>query len=101
MRTPSYLKAHVSGVTLAVLVAPRAKKNKIVGAHGERLKIALSAPPVDGKANELLLRFLAETLRISARELSLLHGCTSRQKTVLIRGLDLASASRLLSGTEE
>jgi hypothetical protein len=63
---------------------PGASNIGFAGQHGERLKIRISAPPVDGKANSMLLAFLAEEFAVSKRQVSLLSGQQSRQKRVLI-----------------
>lgn len=63
---------------------PGARSIGFAGQHGERLKIRISAPPVDGKANEMLLAFLAEEFDVGRRQVSLLSGQQSRQKRVLI-----------------
>ena len=84
---PACLAVHRDGTAVLVRLQPRARRTALVGRLGDRLKIAVSAPPVDGKANEELCRFLAEALSMSKGSVFLLHGDTSRQKTVLIRGL--------------
>ena len=63
---------------------PGARQIGFAGQHGERLKIRISAPPVDGKANSMLLAFLASEFAVSKRQVSLLSGQQSRQKRVLI-----------------
>lgn len=63
---------------------PGARSVGFAGQHGERLKIRISAPPVDGKANEMLLAFLAKEFDVGRRQVSLLSGQQSRQKRVLI-----------------
>ena len=63
---------------------PCARSIGFAGQHGERLKIRISAPPVDGKANEMLLAFLAKEFDVGRRQVSLLSGQQSRQKRVLI-----------------
>ena len=64
---------------------PGAKRAEFAGQHGERLKIRISAPPVDGKANEALIRFLADAFDVSRQQVSLLSGQSSRQKRLLIQ----------------
>jgi len=79
---------------LVVHVQPRAKKSEVAGRHGDAIKVRLQAPPVDGAANEELVRFLAETLGIGRRAVTIVGGLTSRRKTVEIEGLgaeDLAA----------
>lgn len=72
------------GVQLRVKLVPRASVNRVDGPHGDALKIRLNAPPVDGKANAALLRFLADELDISISRLALTSGETSRNKTIRI-----------------
>jgi uncharacterized protein (TIGR00251 family) len=64
---------------------PKASADGFAGEHGDRLKIRITAPPVDGKANSHLLRFLAEQFGVPASHVTLQNGESSRQKTVLIR----------------
>lgn len=64
---------------------PGAKRAEFAGQHGERLKIRISAPPVDGKANDALIRFLADAFDVSRQQVSLLSGQSSRQKRLLIQ----------------
>ena len=82
------------GATLSLHVQPGAKKSECAGLHGEALKIRLAAPPVDGKANEALLRFLAQRLAIPRQQISLKSGQTSRQKVVEIESV---AAERLVA----
>jgi uncharacterized protein (TIGR00251 family) len=69
---------------LDVHVQPRAAKDEIVGYHGDRLKIRIAAPPVDGKADQHLIRFLAEVFKVPRREVVLLSGETGRDKRLRI-----------------
>lgn len=69
-----------SDLLLNVHVQPRAAKDEIVGCHGERLKIRISAPPVDGKANKHLVGFLAETFQVAKRDIILIAGESGRDK---------------------
>lgn len=71
-------------LVLSLHVQPGAKRTEVAGVHGEALKIRLAAPPVDGKANEALLRFLADAFGVSLRDVALLHGAASRTKRVRI-----------------
>ncbi|MAD01675.1 MULTISPECIES: DUF167 family protein [Pseudomonas] len=64
---------------------PGAKRAEFAGQHGERLKIRISAPPVDGKANDALIRFLADAFAVSRQQVSLLSGQSSRQKRLRIQ----------------
>ena len=78
-------------VRLAVRVIPRAKRTEIAGRRGGALLVRLAAPPVDGAANEALLAFLAERLGIPKRQLAIVRGATSREKTIAIEGLSAAA----------
>ena len=79
-----------------VHVQPRAKRSEVAGRHGDAIKVRLAAPPVDGAANEELVRFLAEVLGVPRRAVHLTAGLTSRRKTVEIEGLTGAAAEALL-----
>ncbi len=80
---------------LTLHIQPGAKKTEIVGCHGDALKIRLAAPPVDGKANEALLRFIADTLGIPKRAVVLKSGQSARRKVVELAGADIAAARAL------
>ena len=70
---------------LAVHIQPKASRDALDGTYGERLKIRISAPPVDGKANEHLVRFLAGLFEVPRRQVRLLSGESSRAKRIRIR----------------
>jgi hypothetical protein len=82
--------AHFDGVNwlLDLHVQPGAKQDGVVGQHGDRLKLKISAPPVDNKANAHLLRWLAVQLGVPKSGVKLIRGDTSRLKTVAISGAD-------------
>lgn len=82
-----WIRETARGVLLPVRAVPRASKNEIQGIHGDALKVRLQAPPVDGKANEALIRFLSDTLDIPRSQISVASGETGRNKAVLITGL--------------
>ncbi len=79
------LKDHPEGLVLNVRVQPKASKNAIRGVHGEALKIALTAPPVEGAANKALIAFVAKCLGIPKASVTILSGQTSRNKRLLLR----------------
>lgn len=83
-------------VELDVQVVPRASRSRVVGQTGERLKVQLAAPPVDGAANAELCEVLADALDVPRRAITLLRGATGKRKTLRIDGVDLASACRRL-----
>jgi hypothetical protein len=84
-----FLREVKGGVEIDLLVQPRASRSRVVGEHGGRLKVQLTSPPVDGRANEALLDLLADRLELPRRELELVFGATGRRKRVLVRGLSL------------
>jgi hypothetical protein len=90
---PKCLKAHAEGVTLQLWLQPSAKISSVVGFHGDDLKLKISAPAVDGKANETLISFIADCFAVRAKQVSLLSGLKNRQKVILIAGLSLADAA--------
>ena len=76
-----------SGTTFAVKVHPRAKKNAITGEVGDVLKVALTAPPVDGKANDACVEFFAKLLKVPRSSVTIAAGETSRNKVIRVAGL--------------
>ena len=86
-----------TGICLSVRVTPNAKRSKIEGVwQGDTLKIALHAPPVDGKANAELIDFLAGLFRIKKKNVSLLRGETAREKCLLLQGITLEEVQTIL-----
>ena len=81
---------------LALKAIPNAPRNEVVGWLGEALKVKVRAPPLEGRANEALCEFLADTLGLPRRAVTVLRGETSRQKIVRIDGLLLAEVKTKL-----
>jgi hypothetical protein len=92
----SVLTATSGGVRIAIQVQPRASRTELAGLHGEALKIRLAAPPVDGAANEALIRFLADTLDVPRAAVTIRSGQGGRRKSVTVSGLGLAEVARRL-----
>jgi uncharacterized protein len=86
-----------SGATFAVKVHPRAKKNAITGEVGDTLKLALSAPPVDGKANEACIDFFAKLLNVPRSSITIAAGQSSRNKVIRVNGLSAEEVGRRLA----
>jgi|SRR5436190_21365091 len=76
-----------SAITIRVFVSPRASANKVVGVQDGAIKIALTAPPVDGAANKALVEFLAKVLGVPKGSVSVVSGETSRRKVVRVEGI--------------
>ncbi len=90
--TNSPIQAISGGVTIKLFVAPRSSTNKVIGEHNGAVKIALTAPPVEGAANKALAEFLAKLLGVHRSSVSLVSGETSRQKLVRVAGVSLEQA---------
>ena len=79
-------------VRFEVWAKPRAKKSRVVGARGDAVEIALAAPPVDGAANEELVRVLSDVLGVPKRSVVIVRGDTSQRKLVEVAGIDAEEA---------
>jgi len=77
------------GVVFRILVQPRAAHRQIVGMQDDRLKIRVTAPPVEGKANEELIRLLAEALGVGRDQVTIIGGHKGRNKTVAVAGIKI------------
>jgi len=84
---PGPVRAHNDGALLDLKVVPGARRDAIAGTLGDRLKVLVSAPPEGGRANAAVLRLLARRLGIPGKDLGVLRGQTSPEKTVLARGI--------------
>jgi len=96
MTLPIALRDTPDGCILPVRVRPGARANIVAGTHGGSLKISLTAPPADGRANQALIAFLAERLGIPRSRIALVTGAASRSKTLRITGLGAAEIQSLL-----
>ena len=86
-----------SGVTFAVKVHPRARKNAITGELGNSLKLSLTSPPVEGRANEACVEFFANLLKVPRSSVTIASGQTSRQKVIRVSGLSAEEGRRRLA----
>jgi len=75
------------GVTFAVRIHPRARKDAITGELGDALKVSLTAPPVEGKANEACIEFFAKLLKVPRSSITIAAGQASRNKVIRVAGL--------------
>ncbi len=85
------------GATLAVKVHPRAKKNAITGEVGDALKLAVTAPPVDGRANQACIEFFANLLDVPRSSVTIASGETSRNKVIRVAGLSAQEVRKRLA----
>ncbi len=76
-----------TGVSFAIKVHPRAKKNAITGELGDALKLSLTAPPVEGRANEACIEFFANLLKVSRSSVTIASGEAGRNKVIRIAGM--------------
>jgi len=87
------------GVTFAVKVQPRARKDAITGTVGDALKLALTAPPVEGKANQAVIEFFAEFFEIPRSSVSIASGETSRNKVIRVWGMSAQQVRERVAAT--
>lgn len=86
-------------ITFAIKVQPRAKRDEVVGELGDALKISLTAPPVEGRANQACIRFLGEFLKVPRSSITIASGQNSRRKLIRIAGMTAAQfRARLTDG---
>ncbi len=90
----SFIKKNRLGLKFKVFVQPRSSKNMIAGLHGDALKIKLTAPPVDGAANKMCIKYLAKCLNVPRSSMEIISGHTSRTKMVLFRFKDKKTFSK-------
>lgn len=81
------IRPHPDGATLAVRAQPGAKRNAVLGEHAGALKVAVTAPPEDGRANDALVEVLKDWLGVRRSEVELIDGRTARNKVFLVRGV--------------
>jgi uncharacterized protein (TIGR00251 family) len=85
-----------SGATFAVRLHPRAKKNAITGTLGDALKISLTAPPLEGRANHACIEFLSDLLKLPRSSITIAAGQASRNKLIRISGVSAADVEARL-----
>lgn len=88
---------HGEGATLAVRAQPGARKNAVLGEHAGALKVAVTAPPEDGRANAAIVEVLKDWLGVKRSQVELLSGSTNRNKVFLVRGLTAGQLTELIS----
>ncbi len=91
------MRAVAGGVQFAVRAQPKASRDAVVGAHGDALKVAVTAAPTGGKANKAVEKLLARAFGVRASAVTIVAGRTSRDKVVRIDGLAMADAQQRLA----
>jgi uncharacterized protein (TIGR00251 family) len=94
----NFLRETPGGTLLSVKLQPRASRNEIGGPLGDKLKIKVTAPPVDAAANQALMELLAEKLGCSRGKVELIRGRVSRHKTLMLHGFKREEAAQKLAG---
>src|SRR5712691_10660304 len=96
------ISIHVSldGATFAIKVHPRARKNAITGELGDALKLSLTAPPVEGRANEACIEFLANLLKVPRSSITIASGQSSRRKVIRVTGLAAEEVRKALFASQ-
>ena len=92
-----HIQPHAEGATLALRVQPKAKRNAVVGEQAGALKVIVTAPPEDGRANDAVLALLREEYHFQRSQLELLSGHTNRNKVVLVRGVTPEELARMIA----
>ncbi|MCK9293841.1 MAG: DUF167 family protein [Desulfobulbaceae bacterium] len=87
-----------NSVSLDLYIQPKASKNSVCGLHGNELKLAITAPPVDGKANKAVINYLSELFGVAKSSVSIMSGQQSRHKRCMVQGVTFQEASRVVNG---
>jgi uncharacterized protein len=96
-----YLQTLPDGsLLLHLLVQPRASRNELAGLHNNALKLRLTTPPVEGRANKAVIAFLAKQLHLPKKALTITSGLQSREKQILIRGCTAEAVRQLVAGQD-
>ncbi len=74
-----------NGIRFSAIIQPRSSKNEVAGIYNDALKIRLTSPPVDGEANKACMRFFAKWLDISPSKVNIVHGLSSKNKTIEVK----------------
>ena len=86
---PLNIKPRKDGIQFSAIIQPRSSKNKIVGLHGEFLKIRLTSPPVNGEANKMCIKLLAKILGVSPSRIVIVSGHKGRNKIIRVEGINI------------
>jgi uncharacterized protein (TIGR00251 family) len=96
-KLPEWMQAQEGAIRLEILVQPRASRTRVVGPHGDRLKIQVAAPPVEGEANDALVRHMAQLFGIPRRDVEVLSGESGRRKAIRLIGVEPQAALERLA----
>ena len=90
-----------TSVALALYIQPKSSKNTVCGLHGNELKIALTAPPVEGKANKAVIAYLAKLFGVTKSSVTIISGLQSRHKRCRVDGIGVEEAERIIEGCSQ
>ncbi|MFP6583199.1 MAG: DUF167 domain-containing protein [Candidatus Hydrogenedentota bacterium] len=93
----SSIRANAGNVEISLRVQPKSYRDAIIVEAEGRIRVALTAPPVDGKANKALIAFMAKSLGVPKRRVKLIRGASSREKTIRIEDMDVETVFSVLS----
>jgi uncharacterized protein (TIGR00251 family) len=88
------VRATADGIAFAGLVSPRASRPRLGPVHGDRVKVAVTAPPVDGEANAAVIELVAKALGVARSAVTITAGHSSRRKSVAVRGVDAGALAK-------
>ena len=94
--SPIPIRETPAGTGFRIRVVPRASRSEMAGIQGDALKLRLNAPPVEGKANDECIRFLAELLGVKKAQVTIIAGHTARIKTVAVEGIKAGAVTAIL-----
>jgi len=94
---PFAVRDTAQGAQFAIRVQPRASRNAIAGLMGDAVKLAITAPPVDGKANQAVISYLAELFRVAKSSIVIVSGETGRNKLIAVRGISAEQVRKVLN----
>ncbi len=95
----AFIREYEAGATFAIKVHPRAKKNAITGEVGDALKVSLTAPPIDGHANQACIEFFGNLLKVPRASVTIASGESSRNKVIRVAGLSAEEVRRRLTSS--
>ncbi|MGE5415516.1 MAG: DUF167 domain-containing protein [Acidobacteriota bacterium] len=91
------IQESANGIRIEIKVVPRSSRNQVAGFQDGALKVKLTAPPVEGEANQALIAYLADVFKVSKRDVTIVRGETARNKLVEVRGVTLEQAEKILN----
>jgi hypothetical protein len=94
--SPISIRETAAGAVFRIRVVPRASRSEVAGIQGDALKLRLNAPPVEGKANDECIRFLAEILGVKKTQVTIVTGHTARTKTIAVEGIRAGAVTAIL-----